>query len=1518
MGEIKFNGGKGQHAAPKQMPISFNKGIGAHGNPFNQGGPAGYTIPDSPELYRLLGDGWVRNGEANKNTYNDLLALNQPILEHGLREAGNFGSQFLAGFTAMAGANDIPDIARMAFDKEKMFGNALTKAADKIRSGGGEVYHTADQLNSMSSPHYWMNQVVQAGFSVGIFAEALAEQFALSAITASSFGAGTGLQALRTASMASKWGRLGMMMAHGAYSGIKEGYMNGIETQQNTYREAMEKGMKHEDAVKVSAHAASLGFKMEVLPLMTINALQMGLVGVRAPKLSGIGVTESMAQKAIKNLKLNTGFSGGVETILDPLTKGIKNKFAKGIIGFSANSFGEMVEEGIQTGISQYATLKTLGREGYISPMDERHNFFNKEMVDSMVGGALGGSMMHAIGSGISSITGKIEAKKRGKAIDTLINNMTGNYATQASKLNTIKEEHGEDSFAYRTVKRNIHDRNVIDVLMAGEIYGDDRIMNSHVANLNEVHEAAKSKDLEALKKFNLTAEDIPYILEEYPTMLERVVELKDRFDSNIKLLGEDNKTEAANVTLKQAHIESLLREQEKIQSDITNNKVEDASYNALSPTGKTIFDNNMEIAYLTSRAKTAQEDKEGKTKGISTQEVERLKTLTEETKALEEKPYTEQDKDAMLFAVLDSVSYMQSNVNKLAAAKLLEDAKEDLTKYLSKDKGFSSLDIERDFITQLRKAKTKEEIEAIRKKAEQNRANTTRVNNAAQRAEATVTQTQEPPRAQDTNTEFNSDPDEGFNPPRDFDENQSSDPQIDFSSGDTNVVDSDRVSLNDEDLNISDNTEESVDDIFGQIGSEKKGSVKDNIANTDPTYDVPDGVDFAGFDIKASEAYEEHKKAFDKALASISEDLGREAGYIDFLRVIKKVKGLDVLESNFDYFAGIFTRFYNVSDSQVNEARSVFLGLDGNLDNILNLASTYRHTIKTEDTPVETVSPQPIVEVKTPKIIVDDSNVPVTYTGFKTTTGDLKAGYTSIENITEVSEDEQGVIVSVSDLETALNDSTYIDSKIILDPEQMLPGTNLSLTLPSLDILAQMPVSDYGDSIELSNGTEGNETSLVEAQSITFEAWCKKYNVEQYLPNGDLNPKWVSKVPIIASNEDGKGVFYIHDTEWYNMKNISQFNDESGLPDYEKQREVIDEGRKTVMQLRQDFLQGKTNKVTITLKTGGFFKSFPNSQVKPLSEIFKGAEHQIKIEVKTDANPTINGRAFSEGITNQKEFESWKVGTVYEIREGAVKGEFTAMKVFSSAISSETIDLVMFVLNEVYSAKDSGNSLDALQIKAPKHGRFSPNDSSYHNLTQFLHRYLPTSSLPGAFYFSSDKGFYTFGRVGSKTITIGSKTFEQNIPTILRDIEELLRSGSTEEILAGDQTEMKPRTNVSRLGILRKESHYKIVGGALVKDGTYVEHVQSITTSNTMAFNIGTEEKPKYATKVQPSLYFEAYKNPYLEEEIDTSTKEEKPTVPEVPLETLQPKVQSEIITNLMASGRLRFVKEDNMNEDC
>jgi hypothetical protein len=507
-----------------------------------------YDVNYNDPIYGdLIREGKI-NPAANHDMWEKIGYENQTFGQRLGYTAAGLGINVLSGFMNNLASIDPTQLVDAATeDDNSVEGNFLNTVADLIKKQADHFYLFKD-MRTPDAFFSWNNlggQIQNFGYTLGIAAEQILETVAISALTE---GAGLATAPARVASAVGKIARLysagkkgqaalkiGLNVAKnaalGAWQGAREGIQNAREMGSELYKELMASGRyTEEEAKKIAAKAITENFYSDLGPLMLIQAAQTMALGAGKLRLGKAGVAaqgtiaeQNMLGSELRNIGRGFGVSGTINGIYDPLLNKIKNKIVRNAVGYVAQAGSESLEEAWQTGVNKHVGFKYKFDNGLAS-YDEYSDVIwgDGEMVQSMVGGALGGLVFAGAAHARRGID-KRRNDKRIREINRVIENTTNKTIQAVIKFNEMAAGMTQDQrealmpiLLGETTWETMHAAMQIDA-----IRGDNSAFDAHVSLFNSALEAARNNDREKLKALGLENVDNQFILDHFEKQIE-------------------------------------------------------------------------------------------------------------------------------------------------------------------------------------------------------------------------------------------------------------------------------------------------------------------------------------------------------------------------------------------------------------------------------------------------------------------------------------------------------------------------------------------------------------------------------------------------------------------------------------------------------------------------------------------------------------------------------------------------------------------------------------------------------------------------------------------------------------------------------------------------------------------------------------------------------------------------------------------------------------------------------------
>lgn len=524
---------------------------------------------------------------ASYQSYDDLekgAYLNQTFGEQVGATIKGGAKLFAAGALDYLGSNyDAEGIYNMAMgNSEGEFGNWLTDITSQMRDSAMEE-NPIFQNGSMWNTNYWAQHIQQANYSVGLLFTGAIEQGLLAATTG---GVGNAASLGLKAKNAFSLGRNALFGMRGA---LGEAYINGLDTAKEVKQKYINLGFSEEEANDKAAKAATAGFRLEVGPMMILNAVtHMALFG------GGIG------KAFTKQQGIEFGASGLAENTLGRL---VPNTLA-GRIGTTVGS--EAFEEMYQGGVARYVS-------------DEK--VFSEDMIHEGIGGAVGALMLGGTANVFKRLAGNTAAEKKlNESKQQFVDDSAKRTAQIIKQKADIQNEYkiAVDNFenektaenrkalelAEQKLKANSYNSYLhatLEALELDNLTGDTRGFDEHMKNMQEILDATQDlgnpENVEILKRHGILNKDgqedfkgsIEEIQETFPSNIKKSEALRDSLASNLENITSDFNSARA-ITEKEYNNIWLIEQANRVENDLLTTYNTDTQFNLLSPEGQSRF----------------------------------------------------------------------------------------------------------------------------------------------------------------------------------------------------------------------------------------------------------------------------------------------------------------------------------------------------------------------------------------------------------------------------------------------------------------------------------------------------------------------------------------------------------------------------------------------------------------------------------------------------------------------------------------------------------------------------------------------------------------------------------------------------------------------------------------------------------------------------------------------------------------------------------------------------------------
>jgi hypothetical protein len=424
------------------------------------------------------------------------------------------------------------------------------------------------------------------------------------------------------------------------------------------------------------------------------------------------------------------------------------------------------------------------------------------------------------------------------------------------------------------------------------------------------------------------------------------------------------------------------------------------------------------------------------------------------------------------------------------------------------------------------------------------------------------------------------------------------------------------------------------------------------------------------------------------------------------------------------------------------------------------------------------------------------------------------------------------------------------INSKL-LDPDFLLSGTPLIMEVDN----------DY-------TGEKYDSTSTTR-ETISWPLRLKQI-IDKYTALGQdyrQSYEYIAEAPIKVTTEDGQTVFYVHDNAWYKEENLSASPEDIAV-DKEKnfliRKAILSKGKVTskvdYKSYGRLFKTADGNKITV-------------SEAMPDKNIVLGIGKDGAIELSGNSSEIMkDAKILKNSPENGRLYAVVKVGP----------NEFLPIPLQRKAINQETVDSIIYAI-EAHLTNDPENPV----VKAIANSSLGFDITTTSGLSSYLSQFIyiyPTEGQEGLEnVLIANGGTKSTLKSSMPLITVGPTGIQFGRPGVQganfldannnRIVKFALNISQNFEKNPTGQA-----TNALNLNKLRNILEGgKILANAnkttLAKDGnsviilnpegdtktdTYREFLKENYESNILSINIGTEENPKWAYTIQPTILFD------------------------------------------------------------
>jgi hypothetical protein len=498
------------------------------------------------------------------------------------------------------------------------------------------------------------------------------------------------------------------------------------------------------------------------------------------------------------------------------------------------------------------------------------------------------------------------------------------------------------------------------------------------------------------------------------------------------------------------------------------------------------------------------------------------------------------------------------------------------------------------------------------------------------------------------------------------------------------------------------------------------------------------------------------------------------------------------------------------------------------------------------------------------------ESNLPVKNANEnRITSPSLRLGFNAIKYEEVEILDSQGIgtgtFIRQSVLTDSLNEENpLINYKDLLNPDMYNPGDNINVGMAPESMWSTIMI-DIGRDIN-------NRPIMKSFAEIVAEK-------EKENPDFKNTEEFVDSVPIFAYNNKGEALAYIHESSWYNEWNVSDPLNSSGVVNPRAitlaHKQAIDEAKSVASNFRKAIYSGQVSKITIKEKSEGPYYTIAN-KINPATgqkvELYTLAEaspqSHIAIQGKQNVLEQGVGKPFENGkrvIVNKDQIAQKKQGYTWELRRIGVDSQgretYRAFGVirYPKAEELETVKWA-WAAYSFFDHKETLQGTTKSKVIQEVRQKYLPEE---YQVTQETAKEIikQIKSLTGYDLMSFDEAMSFFN------LFIQPKT--GNTPAEFGRTLYTLDEKAFSQHTLRDGLDINPTVPMIKNG--------KVVSTNL----KYSDYLKTTLQTEIKSFNVGTAEKPVYATSIQPKIVFE-YETGIAEQNPVTEVAEKKVQVQE------------------------------------
>lgn len=432
----------------------------------------------------------------------------------------------------------------------------------------------------------------------------------------------------------------------------------------------------------------------------------------------------------------------------------------------------------------------------------------------------------------------------------------------------------------------------------------------------------------------------------------------------------------------------------------------------------------------------------------------------------------------------------------------------------------------------------------------------------------------------------------------------------------------------------------------------------------------------------------DEYTKVLNSLNNDINDNLKRNVKAEEAFGLFANTVGLQVAEQHFNMFKKAFENTEIDPNANWNSLYNKYFASLSKF-NFGDTQIVPTPTTVTEATKNDQQANKSIAKTNTPVAYTQD-NTGIKYLGRKISVAMNKIPFLGMKYKAVINPLDN--TVTYVDNSDDLNTQGMANLNVILDPDVLVPGKTFNLQIPE-DWRTRI-ISEWNK----------NEAGFMVQSNTTMQEWMDKNNIKEG------SQEWIDRVPMDLIL-DGQNIGYgVHDTAWWNTRNVADFKDatigDEKLTEeqaIQQQRSVIEQGREMTSAIRTAIFNGNTEMV-ITEREEGHTLTNKNNELRSLQHSNPDTQISIGSPSGFIINKGDNGNKYFKGqIVNEQDVEKGHAYMISRIGTTVVNDEVVPTYVAHKVITNHD----QATLNELVKSRqrmyDAANILNGTgNFKSP------------------------------------------------------------------------------------------------------------------------------------------------------------------------------------------------------------------------